>query len=340
MDLQNTTIVSTSLGGHLLQNILDNLPASEPSTNHGEKYLDIFNVIVSGIEDFGERLDDYTDTWTEPEPPTRGRSLLLPLPDLETSSILSRMSVYSSDLPTSLAVGTVSSLMLLGFLYIMGIQPGHEDGRFLPIYVPDHYTERTSRHLFDPYSWTHVNHGILGHMALMGASYLVGEPDTKTETFWEQGGGLGITILGGMAWEIIENTEYIINKFRENSGTSADYKGDSYINVVGDMISVGVGYMVSEWGARHIGLWFSPVLFFGMEIFLAWLIRDNYFLINQQLFFPSQTILKWQQEIIPEDQRESSTGLVKLEKGRAGGKELSALVERKSEAFKKYVHSQ
>jgi len=333
MDIQNSTLVSSSIDGHLT---LPVLPTSDDTINPSHKYSALFDVIVSGIEDFESKLEEYTEGWNQDDRSVLGRSLS----PASTSALLSRNSVYSLDLLTAMTMGTVSSLMVMALTYLVGVRPGHTDGAYLPVYVSDHYTERTSRHPFDPYSWTHVSHGVLGHMAVMGYGAMAGKPETETEAFWKQGGGLLITLATGAAWEILENTEFIINRFRENSGTSADYRGDSYINVVGDVVSVGVGYLVSEWGTRALGAWFPLALFVFLEAMLAWLIRDNYLLIVQQLLFPSVAVLKWQQEIIPEDQRESSTGLVKLPKediSRSSQLDLPLIPFQKSKAFRKFI---
>ena len=53
-------------------------------------------------------------------------------------------------------------------------------------------------------------------------------------------------LLAGYLFEIFENSEYIINRFVRDHGTSQFYRGDSKINVFGDILSLGVGYSMSK----------------------------------------------------------------------------------------------
>ena len=59
--------------------------------------------------------------------------------------------------------------------------------------------------------------------------------------------GLGflMTTFSAVLWELVENSEFVINLFRENSGPSENYRGDSQINVVGDILSCSLGYGAS-----------------------------------------------------------------------------------------------
>lgn len=106
--------------------------------------------------------------------------------------------------------------------------------------------------------------------------------------------GLTVALFTGFAWEKIENTEALVNHFRNYSGTSRLYNGDSSINVFGDLLSCAVGYKF----ARSVSEQFSPVIpliFFSvLEIFMLVVFRDNMLLMFIQLFSPVMKIKEWQ----------------------------------------------
>ena len=66
------------------------------------------------------------------------------------------------------------------------------------------------------------------------------------KTFWNDIGGLMAGLLAGYLFEIFENSEFIINRFVRDHGTSQFYRGDSKINVFGDILSLGGGYSMSK----------------------------------------------------------------------------------------------
>ena len=82
-------------------------------------------------------------------------------------------------------------------------------------------------------------------------------------------------------------TNKIPNPFVLILGTSKEYRGDSAINVFGDMVSCALGYnfakFLSRRGFPHLPL----VVFFLNELGLGLDIRDNFLLIVNQLLFPS-----------------------------------------------------
>ena len=85
--------------------------------------------------------------------------------------------------------------------------------------------------------------------------------------------GLGflITTFSALLWEIVENSEFVISLFRENSGPSEDYRGDSQVNVVGDIISASFGYGASYLLSRQLGGSLLPALgyFILSELFMT-----------------------------------------------------------------------
>ena len=87
----------------------------------------------------------------------------------------------------------------------------------------------TSQQVFDIYSFSHITHGILFFFILR--SFHI-QPLM----------GLYITIIVETLWEIIENTDYIINKYRK---TYKLYEGDGVVNMIGDVIFTIIGYILA-----------------------------------------------------------------------------------------------
>ena len=161
--------------------------------------------------------------------------------------------------------------------------PGHKDGSLYPIYIPEHYGKRNSQHPFDPYSFTHILHGVL-------LFYL-----------WQW---MGLQMFTGFiamfalefCWETLENSPCIIAKYRSSSGTSADYKGDSYQNSLGDLLACQGGYILSCFFSS-IGMPSLSVLWCVVtEVCLLVYMRDSLTVTCITLFFPIESIRKWQGE--------------------------------------------
>ena len=87
----------------------------------------------------------------------------------------------------------------------------------------------TSQQIFDIYSFSHITHGILFFFILRSLHI---QPLM----------GLCITIIVETLWEIIENTDYIINTYRK---TYKLYEGDSVVNMIGDVIFTIIGYILA-----------------------------------------------------------------------------------------------
>ena len=202
------------------------------------------------------------------------------------------------------SLGPLSDLavILLGFLqtsFLLGLVttayklPGHDGGGLWPVYVWEHYSLMTSQNPLDPYSISHVTHGALGFLLV----FLSG---------LEPGLGFLLTMLTGVMWEVAENTEFVINLFRETSGPSEEYRGDSKINVVGDILACSLGYSLSYILSRHLGGSVLPALIYLVlsELYLAVTIRDNILIIGVQILLNNDQIREWQLAAIPAKYRD------------------------------------
>ena len=88
----------------------------------------------------------------------------------------------------------------------------------------------TSKQVFDIYSFSHITHGILFYFLIKHLNLFHGATT-----------GLRVTIILETLWEIFENTPFIINKYRQKKAYK-NYKGDSIVNMIGDIIFTIVGY--------------------------------------------------------------------------------------------------
>jgi len=130
----------------------------------------------------------------------------------------------------------------------------------------------------DPYSFTHFLHGFL----LCGLLTLLVPRSSTVWRLW-----LAITIEA--VWEIVENSEFVIRRYREETA-ALGYHGDTIVNSLGDILVCGLGFIV----AQRLGFRRAFVLFLLTEVTLAILIRDNLTLNIVMLIHPLETIKEWQ----------------------------------------------
>jgi len=139
-------------------------------------------------------------------------------------------------------------------------------------------SSENSQHLSDWYSPSHLIHGFLfffaGWLVLRRASF---------------GTRLILALLVECAWEIAENTDAVIQRYREAT-IALDYYGDSVLNSVAD-----IGFMVlGFWLASRLPIWLTVTIAVGLEIFVGWMIRDNLNLNVLMLLWPLDAVKAWQ----------------------------------------------
>ena len=148
----------------------------------------------------------------------------------------------------------------------------------LLVWSGDAWGPETSQHLFDPYAFTHVLHGL----AFYGLLFLLAPRLRTIWRFW-------LAILIEAVWEIVENTEFVIQRYREATA-ALGYTGDSVINSLGDVVACGVGF----WIARKLGFRGSIVAFVLIEALLLLAIRDSLLLNIIMLIRPNAALKAWQ----------------------------------------------
>jgi hypothetical protein len=139
-------------------------------------------------------------------------------------------------------------------------------------------SSENSQHLSDWYTPSHVIHGI-GFYALL---WLVGRRVQVPTRFV-------IAVALESAWEVIENTPMIINRYREAT-IALDYFGDSVLNSVADILAMAAGFWMAAAAPMAFSLGFVVV----MELFVGYMIRDNLALNIIMLIYPLEAIKRWQ----------------------------------------------
>jgi hypothetical protein len=146
------------------------------------------------------------------------------------------------------------------------------------VWTNDAWSAETSQQLFDPYSLTHVLHGV----ALCGLLWLIA---TRLARDWR----FALAVALEASWEVIENSEAVIRRYRE--GTAAlGYEGDTVINSLGDIAACAAGFLA----ARRLGPWRSLALFVAAELLLVFWIKDSLLLNVIMLIHPVEAIKEWQ----------------------------------------------
>ncbi len=140
------------------------------------------------------------------------------------------------------------------------------------------WSTHNSQHFIDPYSFTHILHGVIEF-------WLIGLLLPRLTLAWR----FLIAVFIESTWEVVENTSYVIHRYREAT-MSLDYFGDSVINSVADIFCCALGF----WIAWKLRFWKSLALFIITELILISTIRDSLIINVIMLLWPIEAIKQWQ----------------------------------------------
>ncbi len=142
------------------------------------------------------------------------------------------------------------------------------------------WSSENSQRVADAYSFSHIIHGMLfyGFLSLVARKLPVRYRFVAA-------------IILEAAWEILENSPLIINRYREVT-ISLGYVGDSVLNSVSDVGMAALGFLM----ARFSKVWVTVSLIVVFELGCLFWVRDNLTLNVIMLVHPVESIRVWQSE--------------------------------------------
>lgn len=177
-------------------------------------------------------------------------------------------------LPVTLVFLLITAILL----YAFGREPICTCG-YVSFWVGNTQSSRNSQQIADPYTFTHISHGLL--FFILFTSFVFKKLSFKRAFL--------LSLLIESVWEVIENTPFIIDKYRAQT-ISLNYYGDTILNSLCDILAMVLGFYI----AGKLPKMYSIALFILLEVVLLFAIRDNLTLNIIMLIYPVKAIATWQ----------------------------------------------
>ena len=177
--------------------------------------------------------------------------------------------------PILITLGII--LLTASYLIWIGREPICKCG-YVKFWHGQVVSSENSQHISDWYTPSHIIHGFL----FFGLLWLVAR---RLSFGWR----LAIATVIEAAWEIVENSDAVIERYRSVT-ISLDYYGDSVLNVVADISAMILGF----WLASKLPVWATVALIVLFETVTIWLIRDGLALNVLMLLYPLDSVAQWQ----------------------------------------------
>lgn len=182
------------------------------------------------------------------------------------------------------AVMAAAGLILLG----MGRVPICRCG-YVSLWHGQVNSSGNSQHLTDWYTFSHVIHGFGFYLLFWLVGRWVGPRDAAGQRGLPIGLRLAAAVVLEAGWELLENTDMVINRYREAT-IALEYYGDSVLNSLADIGAMVVGFVL----AARLPVWVVVLAAVAMELAVGALIRDNLTLNVLMLLYPIEAVRQWQ----------------------------------------------
>lgn len=149
---------------------------------------------------------------------------------------------------------------------------------YVKLFEPGVNTAGNSQHLSDWYTPSHIIHGFL--------FYWLATSVMRKTSFGKK---LALATLIEAAWELLENSPIIIDRYR-NATMAVGYEGDSILNSAMDTVFMALGFLF----AARAPIWLTVTLAILFELTTGYIIRDNLTLNVLMLVWPVEAIKVWQ----------------------------------------------
>lgn len=178
---------------------------------------------------------------------------------------------------TPYLIAALIVVVAAGYLLLIGREPICKCG-YVKLWHGETMSSENSQHISDWYTPSHVYHGIIFYALL----WLVAR---RIPVGWR----FAIAVAIEAAWEVFENSDMIIERYRSVT-ISLDYYGDSVLNSTADILAMMVGF----WLARILPIWASVAIILVFETISMIVIRDGLALNILMLIWPLEAVREWQ----------------------------------------------
>ncbi len=183
----------------------------------------------------------------------------------------------------TILVSLAIAILTIAILYAMNRPPICECG-YVKLWHGQINDAGNSQHITDWYTPSHIIHGVIFYALgwLLFAKWQIGGAKA---VHW----GLPLAVFLEAAWEVLENTQMVIDRFRSVTANFG-YSGDSILNSAADIGWMAFGF----WLALRLPVKVTVGLAIIGEVVAALVVRDNLTLNVIMLLFPIEAIAEWQ----------------------------------------------